>query len=397
MRDFVFLMVVVMAVVSAMLLLATWVVYPLWLRVRASYHPAFMPSARHARWPSVTIVVFVRDGAEALRHLLNNLLALAYPADLRRILVVSVGSTDWTNAVARLFAGRGVELLRIKRPSAGAENIVRRYVDSEVVVRVHPLARLRPSALAALVAPFADRSVGVAYAREITPKLIDVNARTAETLYLRFEGRLRERETRVFGTASARGSLYAVRGALYRAPVAGGLSPDLAEALTAREHGYRAVYVPDAACIVARDPSPRADYVNTMHAVKREVVTVFAKRHLLNPRHYGAFAWVLLGHKLGRWLSPWALLGIAAGLLLLAPAQPLALDALGAFGAMALLAVGAWLTPGRGWVGRIAAAPVHVAAVGLAFAHACVSAMRITPELTPTTAGRPIRNVRLRF
>jgi hypothetical protein len=390
-------MVVVMVVVSAMLLAATWVVYPMWLRVRASYHPPFMPSGRHARWPSVTIVVVVRDGAEALRHLLNNLLALAYPADLRRILVVSVASTDGTDAVARLFIGRGVELLRIMRLSAGVENIVRRYVDSEVVVRVHPLARLRPSALAALVAPFADRSVGVAYAREITPKLTDVNARTAETMYRRFEGRLRERETRVFGTASAHGSLYAVRGPLYRAPVPGGLSPDLAEALTAREHGYRAVYVPDAACIIARDRSPREDYMNTMHAVKREVVTLFAMRHLLNPRRYGAFAWILLGHKLGRWLSPWALLGVAAGLLLLAPAQPLARGALGALGVMTLLAVAAWLTPGRSWVGRIAAMPGRVAATAVAFAHGFVSALWITPDLTLTSAGRPIRSVRLRF
>jgi hypothetical protein len=299
--------------------------------------------------------------------------------------------------VVRLFADRGVELLRIKKPGPGTENIVRRYVDSEVVVRVHPLARLRPSALAALVAPFADRSVGVAYAREITPKLTDVNARTAETVYRRFEGRLRERETRVFGTASARGSLYAVRGPLHRAPAPGGRSPELAEALTAREHGYRAVYVPDAACIIARDRSPRSDYINTMHAVKREVVTVFNKRHLLNPYYYGAFAWILLGHKLGRWLSPWALLGAAAGLLLLAPAQPLALDGLAALGALALLAVVGWLMPGRSWVGRIAAIPVQVAAIGVAFAHACVSAMRITPDLTLTSAGRPIRNVRLRF
>jgi hypothetical protein len=208
---------------------------------------------------------------------------------------------------------------------------------------------------------------------------------------------MRERETRVFGTASARGSLYAVRGPLYRAPVPGGLSPDLAEALTAREHGYRAVYAPDAACIVARDRSPREDYVNTMHAVKREVVTVFNKRHLLNPRRYGAFAWILLGHKLGRWLSPWALLGAAAGLLLLAPAQPMALYALVGLGGLGLLGVAAWLTPGRGWVGRVAAIPGHVAAIGIAFAHACVSAMRITPDLTLTSAGRPIRNVRLKF
>ena len=392
MRDVAF----VLLAVSSLLLLATWIVYPLWLRWRAVQYPPFLPTGRHARWPSVTIVVVVRDGADALRHLLHNLLALAYPADLRRILVVSVASTDFSDAVARLFAAHGVQLLRIMRPAAGVENIVRRYVDSEVVVRVHPLARLRPSALAALVAPFADRSVGVAYAREVTPDLRDSLERTGETLYRRFEGRLRERETRVFGTASARGSLYAVRGPLYRAPVPGGLSPDLAEALTAREHGYRAVYVPEATCIMARDRSPRADYVNTMHAVKREVVTVFAKRHLLNPRRYGAFAWILLGHKLGRWLSPWALLGAGASLVLLAPAQPLALDALGGLAAAALLAVAAWLTPGRSWVGRIAAAPGHVAAIAIAVAHACVSAMRITPEPL-LTVGRPMRNVRLRI
>src|SRR5882672_2546083 len=109
MRDFSILLVAV----SALVLGATWIGYPIWLRWRAGSRAPLQTIARHARWPMVTIVVVVRNAEVALRHVLHNLVALAYPPEMRRILVVSVDSTDHTDAVARLFAHRGVELLRI--------------------------------------------------------------------------------------------------------------------------------------------------------------------------------------------------------------------------------------------------------------------------------------------
>lgn len=378
-----------------MVLAMTWIGYPVWLHLRARSSARPAPGPGHARWPSVTIVVVVRNVEWSIRSQLQNLLSLAYPRDLRRILLVSNGSIDFTDAVAGQFAADGVELLRImppRRQAAVAENIARRYVDSELVVVLRPETRLRPSALAALVAPFADPSVGVAYGRETSAELTAQGARIHRSLYGRYEAWLRDRETSVSGTVSARASLYAVRGELFQLPVSATLSPDFAPILTARERGYRAVYAPDAECVVMRRRSLTGHYWRMVHAVARDVATLLSKPHLLDPRRYGEFAWFLLGHKLGRWLTPWALAAGVAGLLMLAPAQALERGALVLTLALVVDVAIVWRLPQTA-LGRLAALPGRLAASVVAMAHASVMALAVGPELQLEPARRWFPNV----
>ncbi len=383
------LLILVCALCWAVLAL-TWAGYPVWLHVRARSNPHPVIGGGHARWPTVTVVVVVHNVEPTLRSLLENLVALAYPKDLRRILVVSNASSDFTDAVAALFADRGVELLKVmppRRHAAVAENLARRHVTSDLVVVVRPAARLKPSALAALVAPFADPTVGVAYGREVSAELTEQGARIRRSLFGRYEAWIRDRETSVFGTVSARATLYAVRGELFRLPVSATLSPDFAPILTARERGFRAVYAPDAECVVIRERSIRSDYRRTSQAVARDVATLLNKPHLLDPRRYGAFAIQLLGHKLGRWLTPWALAGGIAGLLLLASGPTLEKVALGLAAALCVDALIAWRVPQTA-LGRLATLPGRVAASTVAMGHALVMGLRSEPELQLEAAIR---------
>lgn len=363
---------------SAAMLVATWLGYPVWLSLRARSR-GFLPARRlDDAWPTVSIVVVVQDAEAALGPLLESLLAMGYPAERRRVLVVSNASRDFTDAVASLYADRGVELLRVMRrhrTAAAAENFVRKYVDSEVVVVVHPEARPRPAALSALVERFADPTVGVAYGREISAALTPPGAGNGRSLHDRYEAWLRDRETQVFGTVVARRALYAVRTALYRAPLSAALSPDFAPILTARERGFRAVYAGNAEAVMLRERSPRGDYGQRVRTVTRDVATLLAKPHLLDPRRYGVFSFILLGHKLGRWLSPWAALAAVVGLLLLAPAVPWARVAVAVAAALGLSAVLTWDLPAETTLGRAAVLPGRLAASGLATALALVRAL----------------------
>ncbi len=369
---------IVLVAVAVIVLLATWVVYPLALRLTAGRAARRTFGTPHAAWPTVTIVVVVRNAEDALRQLLQNLLSLAYPPERRMVLVVSDASNDFTDAVARTFTDKGVMLLRTTWPRGTdtALNLARRWIRTDVTVVVDPAARLRPWSLAALVAPFTERSVGVVYGRDVPEESGPERARS-EGRYFRYETALRDLETRLFGTVTTRGALYAARTALFRAPVPAWLNPDFATSLTAREHGYRCVYQADAECIVPRAASVRWTYGPKVDAVSRDVATLMDKRHLLNPRRYGAFAWMLLGHRLGHWLTPWAAaLGIV-GLALLASGATWALVvllALLAVGALGLLAALAERFPARGAV-RALAVPGRAIASAVAFAHASLRAL----------------------
>jgi hypothetical protein len=374
---------VVLVVVASVILALTWIGYPLWLRLKGGAQSRALGGVPHAQWPSVTIVVVVRNAEFALRQVLQNLLALAYPTDRRQILVVSDASRDFTDAVARLFADKGVALLRTSWPrgSGTALNIARRYVRSDLTVVVDPAARLRPWSLAALVAPFSERSVGVVYGREVGAENGPAR-RGQDTKYWEYESWLRDLETRVFGTVSARGSLYAVRTPLFRAPVPAWLNPDFGMTLTAREHGYRAVYQQDAEAVVTRHAG-RPAYERTVQAVSRDISTLLFKRHLLNPRHFGSFAWMLLGHKLGHWLTPWAALLGLAGLALLAPTTPSAAGALVGLAFGGAVALAAAQLSRRRAAGR--PSPLRAFTHAVAFAHGSLRAVFEPAELRPAT------------
>lgn len=178
---------------------------------------------------------------------------------------------------------------------------------------------------------------------------------------------------------SARRTLYAVRGPLFHAPVSPWLSPDFMLALLAREHGYRALHVDGAQCVLDRSGSLRRNYARTVWAVGRDVLTLMRKPELLNPARYGEFAWMLLGHKMGRWLTPWALAVGFLGLALLAPTEPAARAAVGIVLGMLLASVAFSFVPGNGPLARIASVPGRVAATAVAIAHAGVRAMRAAP------------------
>lgn len=65
----------------------------------------------------VSVVICVRNGERWLRQKLESVAALDYPAEMLEVIVVSDGSTDGTEEIARSFSGRGVILLAV--PSGG--------------------------------------------------------------------------------------------------------------------------------------------------------------------------------------------------------------------------------------------------------------------------------------
>jgi len=137
------------------------------------------------------------------------------------------------------------------------------------------------------------------------------------------------------------------------------LSRDFAAALIAREHGYRAVSVRDAICFVPRIGSLHREYRRKVRTMTRGLETLWYKRHLMNPVTHGMFAWMLLSHKLVRWLVPWSLVVGALVLAGLAVTMPWArgLLAMGVIGAA--LAAAGWYWP-RPDLPRVVALPAYV-------------------------------------
>jgi len=365
--------------------------YPLLLLVAGAARRRKKAPEWRGEWPELTIVVPVHNEAVAIGATLEALLATDYPADRRRILVVSDASTDGTDVIVSEYAGRGVRLLRLpeRGGKTAAENAARGQLAGDIVVNTDASVRVHPAAIKPLVRALADPSVGVASGRDVSVAPGTTLANAGESAYVGYEMWVRDLETQVSGIVGASGCLYAIRGDLYREPVPPALSRDFAAALVARERGLRAVSVPEAVCFVPRGASLRQEYRRKVRTMARGLATLGAKRHLLDPTRHGAFAWMLASHKLIRWLVPWSAVLFVVALAAAAPDHPLARLGLAAAGAGGLLALLGWLWPEGRPLPRLVALAAFGAGGMVAGLHAWLRALagRRTPVWEPTRRG----------
>jgi GT2 family glycosyltransferase len=274
----------------------------------------------------------------------------------------------------------------VRQGKTAAENAARPLLNGEIIINTDASVRVDPAAIRALVAAFDDDSVGVASGRDVSVTNFTAQANGGEGAYVGYEMRIRDLETTLDGIVGASGCLYAIRSDLHMLPIPAELSRDFAAALTARENGFRAVSVPQAICYVPRGRSLRQEYRRKVRTITRGLATLAHKRALLNPLRYGAFSWMLVSHKVCRWLLPWV------GVLALAALVPLAVSLEWArvllAGTAVVLGLGAlgWLWPDSGSAPRVAALPAYVVAGNVAVLQAWLRLLtgRTAPVWEPT-------------
>jgi len=352
--------------------LYTYLGYPAILKLLSLHKRLAEQRPSPSMLPRVSIVLPVYNEAAVIAETLEHILAIDYPADRRQILVLSDASTDGTDEIVGRFGGRGVELLRLpqRQGKTAAENAARPLLTGEIIVNTDASVRIDPGAIKALVAAFGDTSVGVASARDVSVTNVAEPVSGGEGAYVGYEMWIRDLETAVAGIVGASGCLYAIRAKLHMRPIREDLSRDFAAALTAREHGFRAVSVPAAICYVPRSRSLHQEYRRKVRTITRGLATLAHKRALLNPLRYGAFSWMLFSHKVCRWLLPWAAVAALAATAALALTALWARALLAAAGIVAALAGIGWLWSGTLRLPRALALPAYVVAGNVAVLHA---------------------------
>jgi biofilm PGA synthesis N-glycosyltransferase PgaC len=171
---------------------------------------AHNPVHKDDKLRQVSFVIAVYNGEKFLERKLRAIFALNYPRELMEILVVSDGSTDRTDDIARSFAGQGVKFLRVPHGGkATALNAAVPLVSGEILVLNDVRQTLDPDCLRNVIACFGDPRVGA-----VSPQTIIVQGETHEesttSLYWRYELWIRQRMTRIdstFGYSGASASL----------------------------------------------------------------------------------------------------------------------------------------------------------------------------------------------
>src|SRR5271165_7169825 len=133
--------------------------YPLllnWMARRANN-----PVHKDDKPRTVSFVIAVYNGEKFLERKLKTILGLNYPRELMDILVVSDGSADRTDEIARSFAGQGVRFMRVPHGGkAAALNAGVPLVSGEILVLNDVRQTLDPDCLRNVIACFGDPKVG---------------------------------------------------------------------------------------------------------------------------------------------------------------------------------------------------------------------------------------------
>jgi cellulose synthase/poly-beta-1,6-N-acetylglucosamine synthase-like glycosyltransferase len=258
---------------------------------------------------TVSVLLPVRNGERWVADKLSSLLALDYPRDLVRILVIDDGSTDRTREIVATFQGLGVELVALPRGGkAAALNAGMERATGEILFFTDVRQPLAPDSLKSLVSWFADPAIGV-----VSGELVIMDGQRQQEadigFYWRYEKWIRRRLSRLHSVMGATGSIYAMRRELAAPLPPGTLVDDMHLPLAAFFKGCRIVF----------DEGARAyDYPTALDAEFRRKVRTLAGNYqiirafprLLLPVHP---MWLhFVSHKLGRLLLPFALATIAA-------------------------------------------------------------------------------------
>lgn len=352
---------------SAAFVLYTLAGYPLLLAAQARLCPK--PIARGSIRPTVSILLPVHNGEAWLRAKLESILALEYPRVLLQVLVISDGSNDGTDEIAREFESSGVRLIRIPHAGkAAALNAALECASGEILFFTDVRQALDPASLSRLVECFADPTVGAA-----SGELVILEGRTRQEsdtgLYWRYEKWIRKRQSAVDSVLGATGCIYAMRRQLARPLPPGTINDDMYLPLNAFLRGYRIV-LDESARAYDIPASLRTEFRRKVRTLAGVYQIVRLLPALLGPSNRMWFHF--LSHKVARQLLPWAFLTMAASSFgLPSPWGPAALAAQAAFYLAA--AVDPWIpedhrvkpltSPPRTFVVLMAAAALSIYAI----------------------------------
>lgn len=275
-------------------------------------------------WPNVTILIVAYNEVARLRPTIERALASDYPADRLEILVVSDASTDGTDELVLTFGDPRVKLLRMpeRRGKAAGENASGAAALGEYIVSIDASILIPKESLKFLIRAMLDPTVGLASGRDISVGNASREGNQAESSYVGFEMKLRQLETRIGGIVGASGCFYAIRKNLHNVQLPEMLSRDFAAASVTRENGYRSVSVDLATCFVPRTQTLRAELRRKSRTMGRGLDTLSHFRRMMNPIRYRSFAFMLISHKLVRWLLFPAITGWLIGPFFLADSYP---------------------------------------------------------------------------
>jgi len=277
-----------------LILFYAYIGYPLCLYLISLFR--YKKIAKAEIFPSVSIICPVYNESRVLNDKIINTLNLDYPKKLLQIIIVSDASTDGSDEIIHEYEDQGVLGLRLSNRSgkAAALNLGLKNATNDIVIFTDASILINPNGLKNIVTPFADSSVGCVSGEDY------IGGSAGEGLYGKYELALRNLESKIGSIVGASGCFYAQRSSLIKA-FPSGMAPDFYSVLITIQAGLKAITESTAKGEMKHVQSIKNEFQRKTRTLIRGMTTLFAFKHLLNPRIFTIFSFFLWSHKILRW------------------------------------------------------------------------------------------------
>jgi cellulose synthase/poly-beta-1,6-N-acetylglucosamine synthase-like glycosyltransferase len=197
---------------------------------------------------NITIVIAAYNEEAIIKEKIENSLALDYPKELIKIILVTDGSTDNTYNIASQFKEITCYHENSRKGKMAAIDRIMPFVESEITVFTDANTLLNKESLSFLNSHFADKKVGgVAGEKKIiTSNKISNEATNQEGLYWKYESWLKQIDSNFHSVVGAAGELYSIRTSLYTYPGDNVILDDFMISMNICKRGYSFKYEPKA-------------------------------------------------------------------------------------------------------------------------------------------------------
>jgi len=253
-------------------------------------------------YPSITILCPAFNEERDIEAKIKSFLALDYPADKIRMLVISDDSTDGTNEIVNRYVDQRVSLL-IQKPRRGkqaAHNLALPHIDSDLVLSTDATAIFESGSVKHLTEILmSSPQIGMVSGRL---KLTTSGGKqSGEGLYIRYESFLRDLDSRYHSVLVSVGALFLIRRELFT-EIAEDSADDFERTLYVLDKGYKVKFVKDAAVVEEETECATEELDRKVRIITQEWYCVRRHPGVLDPFKHTQISWMLFSHKVMRWL-----------------------------------------------------------------------------------------------
>ena len=259
-------------------------------------------------YPKASVIIPAFNEEKNIKRRIDNILALDYPKDKMEIIIISDGSSDKTEEIARSY-GEKLRLysFSVRKGKAAAINYGLLEATGEIIVFADARQIFKTDAVKQLVANFNDPLVGAVSGRMFLTPANTGKIRIPFEMYWDLEELIRKKESRLDSVIGATGAIYAVRKSLYRPIPDDTILDDVLIPMNITLEGFRTI-LDDSAHVYDSQPiEPEKEFKRKVRTLTGNFQLIALQPKILSIKH-NRLIFNYLSHKVFRLVMPYSIM-----------------------------------------------------------------------------------------